>query len=187
MDIIYILCIILVILFVLKRHVDKFETITLRGISGANGKPSVDTETKTVLSSLQETKLDNQNYLKEESVEQKQKYLDNKIQKYNQMLLEENKDVVPFYNDVLDQNNIYYDSNDLINQIDKIDYSDVKTGYDKCLNNCKDGTCNIIGYSGFAECIPLDKKGFDYGSLYKNPAFTYGLQVPYQNVNNQYF
>lgn len=186
MEVLIILCIILIIMFMFNKKMDNFKKVKMYGISGSNGKPSNDVENINVLSSLEETRLDNENYLKELNVEKKQKYLDNKIQQYNQMLLEENKDVVPFYNDVLNQENIYYDSNDLINQIDKIDYSNIKTGYDKCIKNCN-GSCNIIGYSGFAECIPIDKKGFDYGSLYKNPAFTEGLNVPYYNKNNQYF
>ena len=71
----------------------------------------------------------------------------------------------------------------VINSIDNVDYSQPKElGIDKCLRQCN-GICTQVGYNGIGSCIPVEKT--NYGTLYKNPTFTYGLQVPYYNKNNE--
>jgi hypothetical protein len=92
---------------------------------------------------------------------------------YNKLLGDDNKEVTYYYNDVINQSNISENADDLINQIDLIDYADVKTGLQKCEAECK-GVCFELGYMGTATCYPPETKGFDYGSIYKNPTFTYG-------------
>lgn len=190
-----IIYLIIIFLIVLNTKYEPFENVKLHGISGTDWKPSADTETidisnpfiKYDLSSEEETKKQTINTLQQEEVEKKQKYYDNKVQVYNQILLEENKDVTFFYNDVFDQSGITENAEDIINMRDKVDYSKVKTGYDKCKNACMNGICVEIGYSGTTQCIPLPTQSFDWGTLRKNPEFTEGLQIPNNNVNFQYF
>ena len=69
-----------------------------------------------------------------------------------------------YYNDIIDQSKINEDYNDLINQTDKIDYSDIKTGFQKCIENCN-GNCFQIGYNGVGVCDTTPIKQFDYGTL----------------------
>lgn len=92
---------------------------------------------------------------------------------YNKLLGDDNKEVTYYYNDVINQSNISENADDLVNQIDLIDYANVKTGLQKCEENCK-GVCFELGYMGTATCYPEETKSFDYGSIYKNPTFTYG-------------
>jgi hypothetical protein len=92
---------------------------------------------------------------------------------YNKLLGDDDKEVTYYYNDVINQSNISENADDLINQKDLIDYASVKTGLQKCEENCK-GVCFELGYMGTATCYPPETKTFDYGSIYKNPTFTYG-------------
>ena len=86
------------------------------------------------------------------------------------------KDLTYYYNDAIDQSLINETSYNVINQIDPIDYGDVKTGLDKCKTNCK-GICFEGGYTGTATCYPEVTRSFDWGTLYKNPTFTYGYNA----------
>jgi hypothetical protein len=65
----------------------------------------------------------------------------------------------------------------------------VTTGIDKCEKSCG-GVCLELGYTGVATCFPKADKPFDWGTLYKNPEFTYGLtqngQEPYFKGNFNY-
>jgi len=97
----------------------------------------------------------------------------NNIPDYNKLLGDDNKNVKYYYNDVINQSKINENAYDVINQIDVIDYSDVKTGLQKCQENC-DGVCFELGYMGTATCFPKQVRSFDYGSIYKNPTFIYG-------------
>jgi len=81
-----------------------------------------------------------------------------------------------YQNDTLNQSGINENSYDVINQIDKVDYGDVKTGMQKCQESCK-GLCLEYGYTGSATCYPKPKQAFDYGTLYKNPTFSYGTNA----------
>ena len=92
---------------------------------------------------------------------------------YNQILLDDNADLTYYENDVLNQNKINENAYDIINQIDLVDYGKVITGMDKCKKNCN-GVCLELGYTGSASCFPTTTP-FDYGTLYKNPTFVYGL------------
>lgn len=103
----------------------------------------------------------------------KDKSRENKIQNYNQILLEDTEDLTYYENDVINQSKINENAYDVINQIDLVDYGKVTTGMDKCKKNCN-GVCLELGYTGSATCFPKTTQ-FDYGTLYKNPTFTYGL------------
>ena len=92
---------------------------------------------------------------------------------YNQILLDNNADLTYYENDVLNQSKINENAYDIINQIDLVDYGKVRTGMEKCNKNCN-GLCLELGYTGSATCFPKTTP-FDYGTLYKNPTFTYGL------------
>lgn len=99
-------------------------------------------------------------------------YKDNVLD-YNNILIDESKDLTYYSNDLIDQSKIYENEDDIVNQRDKIDYGDITTGMDKCKKGCE-GTCFEMGYTGTATCYPKMNK-FDYGTLYKNPQFTYGI------------
>jgi hypothetical protein len=94
------------------------------------------------------------------------------VQDYNQILVDDTKDLTYYQNDIINQGNIYENAYDIENQIDLVDYSDVTTGMEKCQKSCS-GTCFELGYTGTATCFPKTKP-FDWGTLYKNPMFTYG-------------
>lgn len=202
---------ILIILLILNNRLKKenFELnddkIKVRGISNLDGSRSTNTKLvdisdqffdKTLLYSLPSdlqtavlnvSGLEAQGVLnvsdKQKKIDEQQKYLDNKIGVYQQQLMEDNLETTYFYNDLIDQNKIKENSNDVINSIDNTDYSQPKElGIDKCLRQCN-GICTQVGYNGIGSCIPVEKT--NYGTLYKNPTFTYGLQVPYYNKNNE--
>lgn len=209
-DICFIL-LILIILLILNNRLKKenFELnddkIKVRGISNLDGSRSSNTKLvdisdqffdKTLLYNLPSdlqtavlnvSGLEAQGVLdvsdKQKKIDEQQKYLDNKIGVYQQQLMEDNLETTYFYNDLIDQNKIKENSNDVINSIDNVDYSQPKElGIDKCLRQCN-GICTQVGYNGIGSCIPVEKT--NYGTLYKNPTFTYGLQVPYYNKNNE--
>jgi len=92
---------------------------------------------------------------------------------YNKLLGDDNKEVKYYYNDVIDQSKITENAYDLVNQKDLIDYANIKTGLQKCEEECE-GVCFELGYMGTATCFPKETKTFDYGSIYKNPTFIYG-------------
>lgn len=92
---------------------------------------------------------------------------------YNEILLDDTADLTYYENDVLNQSKINENAYDVVNQIDLVDYGKVTTGLEKCKKNC-DGVCFELGYTGTATCFPTTQP-FDYGTLYKNPTFTYGL------------
>jgi len=120
-------------------------------------------------------------------LEKKKKNLERKLveknQDYEELLERNDEDLVYFQNDFINQSKITEDANDVINCIDKVDYGDVKTGMDKCEESCG-GVCLELGYTGVATCFPKADKPFDWGTLYKNPEFTYGLT---QNEQEPYF
>jgi len=101
------------------------------------------------------------------------KIVKNNMPNYNKLLGDDNKRVKYYYNDVIDQSKISENAYDLVNQIDLIDYANIKTGLEKCEAEC-DGVCFELGYMGTATCFPKETKTFDYGSIYKNPTFIYG-------------
>lgn len=103
----------------------------------------------------------------------KNKTLENNVLNYNQILIDMTKDLTYYENNIINQSNIFENANDIINQTDLVDYGDVKTGMQKCNESC-DGVCLELGYTGSATCFPKTAP-FDYGTLYKNPTFTYGI------------
>jgi hypothetical protein len=94
---------------------------------------------------------------------------------YNQIFVDDIEDLTYYENDVLNQSKINENAYDIINQIDLVDYGKVTTGMEKCKKNCN-GVCLELGYTGSATCFPTTTP-FDYGTLYKNPTFTYGLDT----------
>ena len=106
--------------------------------------------------------------------------LENKIlfesKDYNENLSVDNKNNQYFQNDMIEQSNINETAFNVVNSIDPIDYSDVKTGIEKCNESCK-GVCFEMGWTGTATCYPPETQGFDWGTLYKNPTFTYGYNA----------
>jgi hypothetical protein len=92
---------------------------------------------------------------------------------YNQIYLEDKADLTYYENNVINQSKINENGYDVVNQIDLVDYGKVTTGMDKCKLNCN-GVCLELGYTGSATCFP-ETTPFDYGTLYKNPSFTYGI------------
>jgi hypothetical protein len=110
-------------------------------------------------------------------------------QDYDELLKKNQEDVVYFQNDFINQSKITENAYDIENCIDKVDYGDITTGMDKCQKSCN-GICVELGYTGVASCFPKEDKPFDWGTLYKNPEFTYGLtqngQEPYFKGNFNY-
>ena len=95
---------------------------------------------------------------------------------YNENLSIDNKDNKYFYTDMINQSNINETAFNVVYSIDPIDYADVKTGQDKCNEKCG-GICFENGYDGVATCYPKENQPFDWGTLYKNPTFTYGYNA----------
>lgn len=95
---------------------------------------------------------------------------------YNENLTVNNKNNKFFYNDSIDQSKINETAFNIIYNIDPIDFSDVRTGIEKCNKKCG-GICFENGYDGIATCYPLNPQGFDWGTLYKNPIFTFGYNA----------
>lgn len=95
---------------------------------------------------------------------------------YENTVLNQNKDLVYYYNDVIDQSKINETSYDIEHGIDLIDYSEITSGMDKCKKNCN-GNCVVYGYDGVATCFPATytKQPYDLGSLIKNPVFVLGI------------
>ena len=138
------------------------------------------------------TRLDNKNNNNKKSnlkMKNEERELVEKNQDYDELLERNDEDLVYFQNDFINQSKITEDANDVENCIDKVDYGDVTTGMDKCENSCG-GVCLELGYTGVATCFPKADKPFDWGTLYKNPTFTYGLtqddQEPYFKGNFNY-
>jgi len=108
------------------------------------------------------------------------KQIDNEVlfdnKDYNENLSIDNKDNQYFYTDMINQSDINESAFNVVYSIDPIDYADVKTGLEKCNQECK-GVCFENGYDGIATCYPKETKPFDWGTLYKNPTFTYGYNA----------
>jgi len=95
---------------------------------------------------------------------------------YNQNLSVDNKNNKYYYNNMINQSDINESAFNVVYSIDPIDYSNVETGIDKCNHQCN-GICFENGYDGVATCYPTKQSGFDWGTLYKNPTFTYGYNA----------
>lgn len=138
------------------------------------------------------TRLDNKSSNNKKSnlkMKNEERKLVEKNQDYEELLERNDEDLVYFQNDFINQSKITEDAYDVVNCIDKVDYGDVTTGMDKCEKSCG-GVCLELGYTGVATCFPKADKPFDWGTLYKNPEFTYGLtqdgQEPYFKGNFNY-
>ena len=175
--IIIILFIIVIILFVINNYnLFNFENFTTTISSSVN-------KINNNLSKIQNNFLNSNNNLKNNNNQIKQmdiNNIDSKIlfnnKDYNENLSIDNKDNQYFYTDMINQSNINETAFNIVYSIDPIDYSDVKTGLEKCNEECK-GVCFENGYDGNATCFPLQTQTFDWGTLYKNPTFTYGYNA----------
>lgn len=103
---------------------------------------------------------------------------------YNENLSIDNKDNTYYYDDMINQSDINETAFNIVYSIDPIDYANVKTGAEKCDEKCN-GICFENGYDGIATCYPTQSQTFDYGTLYKNPTFTYGYNAYGPNNLNQ--
>jgi len=84
-------------------------------------------------------------------------------------------DLTYYENDTINQSKIIETAYDVVNMIDLIDYSKVKTGMEKCKDkHGNDGVCFEGGYTGTATYFPK-MNHYDYGTLYKNPMFINGI------------
>ena len=114
------------------------------------------------------------------SLRQQISNVDNKVlfnnKDYNENMSKYNKDNKYYYDDMIDQSNINETAFNIVYSIDPIDYADIKTGIQKCNEECE-GVCFENGYDGIATCYPKESKNFDWGTLYKNPTFTYGYNA----------
>lgn len=131
------------------------------------------------LSNLVKIYPNNSNNTENEKFKNISKHMDgnvNSVLSLNKSNTTNTKDLIQYTNDTINQSKINENAYDVVNQIDKIDYSNVKTGIDKCRKSCK-GVCFELGYTGNATCYPKQKKTFDYGTLYKNPTFSYGTNA----------
>lgn len=118
------------------------------------------------------TSIKESNPTKQQMIETDERILFNN-KDYNENLSIDNKDNKYFYTDMINQSNINETAFNIEYSIDPIDYADVTTGLNKCNKECK-GVCFENGYDGIATCYPPEKQLFDWGTLYKNPTFTYG-------------
>jgi hypothetical protein len=163
---------IIIIIIVLANILDRYDTVSVEKFTNSknlnnrftnknlNSKPN--TNPKPNLNTQQITDID-------ESI-----LFNNKD--YNENLSIDNKNNKYYYDDMINQSDINETSFNVVYSIDPIDYADVKTGATKCDENCK-GICFENGYDGIATCYPSQQNTFDWGTLYKNPTFTYGYNA----------
>ena len=134
---------------------------------------------------LKSSQLEKNKFNPEENTTQQIAEIDERIlfnnRDYNQNLSIDNKNNKYYYNDMINQSDINETAFNIVYSIDPIDYADVETGIDKCNKQCK-GICFENGYDEVATCYPTQQQGFDWGTLYKNPTFTYGYNA--YNTNN---
>ena len=121
------------------------------------------------------------NFIRGQQNQKQLDYLQQKVlfnnKNYNDNLSIDNKDNQYFYTDMIDQSNVNETAFNIVYSIDPIDYANVKTGLEKCNEQCN-GVCFENGYNGIATCFPHQRTSFDWGTLYKNPSFTYGNSAP---------
>ena len=113
MRIILILLIFIILIIVFKNNfkIDYFNTVKLRGTSNIDGTISDNTVLKNLndpfisktinpydLSSEDQTRLNNIKALEYHKTDNQEKYLDNAVQAYNQVLIAESGDVTYYYN-----------------------------------------------------------------------------------------
>jgi len=161
-----ILILIIILVILIQMYKSNFETINKENFIISNSK----TNTKTNIISNPKSKLNTQ-----EITQIDERILFNN-KDYNQNLSIDNKDNTYYYDDMIDQSNINENAFNIIYSVDPIDYSNVKTGIDKCNKDCN-GICFENGYDGIATCYPYQQQTFDWGTLYKNPTFTYGYNA----------
>ena len=89
---------------------------------------------------------------------------------FNDTLTYDNPYYTYYYNDSINQSKISENSEDIVNQIDKVDYGNVKLGIQKCHENCQ-GQCRQLGYDGIGICNSSIYNKYDLGTLYNNPTF----------------
>lgn len=140
-----------------------------------NNNLHINNRSKTIGNNLKNTSVSNDKINNQQTIQIDEKILFNN-RDYNQNLSIDNKDNKYYYDNMIDQSNINENAFNIVYSIDPIDYSNVKTGIDKCNEECK-GICFENGYDGVATCYPNQQQSFDWGTLYKNPTFTYGYNA----------
>jgi hypothetical protein len=145
--------------------------VFIKNYFNINNKESF--RTKSLSNTSIKNKMNSEKKNKIESVENKIMFSN---KDYNENLSVNNKDLKYYQNDMINQSNINETAFNIVYSIDPIDYADVETGIEKCQKNCK-GVCFEMGYTGETTCYPRETQGFDFGSLYKNPTFTYGYNA----------
>ena len=147
--------------------------------SSSNSNKILNMGTKTQnnrnINSIQNSLGSKTNKQNEQDIQQ-QAQIDEKIlfnnRDYNENLSIDNQiDGHYYYNDMINQSNINETAFNIVNSIDPIDYSNVKTGLEKCEENCN-GMC-YSGYNGISTCYAPETSTFDFGTIYKNPFYTY--------------
>ncbi len=163
----------------LEDDIEKFISSRNTNLSGSNVKLSHGTKTGNNKISNQ---IQNKTNTAKNNISMRQQIsnVDSKVlfnnKDYNENLSIDNKDNKYYYDDMIDQSNINETAFNIVYSIDPIDYADVKTGIQKCNEDCE-GVCYENGYDGIATCYPKETKNFDWGTLYKNPTFTYGYNA----------
>lgn len=122
------------------------------------------------------TKINAKPYLNNQQIDEVDERILFNNKDYNENLSIDNKNNKYYYDDMIDQTNINETAFNIVYSIDPIDYANVETGISKCNKNC-DGVCFENGYDGIATCYPSQTQNFDWGTLYKNPTFTYGYNA----------
>lgn len=193
--------IVILIMIVLICTINYFNLFNIENfISGRNAKSNTNTNPTSSTSLINGTKTNNNrianniqnnvnipNYRNrvnipnyKNSLTQQILNIDDKVlfnnKDYNENLSVDNKENKYYYDDMIDQTNINETAFNVVYSIDPIDYANVKTGIQKCNEDCK-GVCFENGYDGIATCYPKESKDFDWGTLYKNPTFTYGYNA----------
>lgn len=92
---------------------------------------------------------------------------------FNDTLTYDNPHYTYYYNDSIDQSKISENDQNIINQIDNIDYGNIKSGIQKCNDKCN-GKCHYIGYNGIGICDTSIYSKSNIGTLHNNPIFVYG-------------
>ena len=178
-----IVILIIIVLISLINYFKLFDIENFISVKKTNSSSSIilSNGTKTSNNRLSNEIQNNTNTAKDNiSLRQKISNVDNKVlfnnKDYNENLSVDNKDNKYYYDDMINQSNINETAFNIVYSIDPIDYADIKTGIQKCNEDCE-GVCFENGYNGIATCYPKESKSFDWGTLYKNPTFTYGYNA----------
>ncbi len=167
----------IIIFIVLLQIYNYFGIYQVENFINSNNQISPKNNLSQIKNKIQKNNQINYNYkLDNEQITNIDKRILFNNKDYNENLSIDNKDNKYYYNDMINQSNINETAFNIVYSIDPIDYGDVKSGIEKCNENCN-GICFENGYDGVATCYPTQSQIFDWGTLYKNPTFTYGYNA----------